>query len=319
MGTVRAAGIDCGTNSIRLLVADVDLATGEVRDVTRLLRLVRLGQGVDATGRLAPEALARTFAAVREYGGICRDLGVGPVRMVTTSATRDASNAGEFTDGVRAILGIDPEVVTGAEEAALSFSGAVGGAYGEAPYLVVDLGGGSTELVVGTDRVEAAHSMDVGCVRLTERRLRSDPPTAAELAAATADVDAALDMAATEVDLSRTGTVVGVAGTVTSVTAFALGLRVYDPARVDGTVLSPRRVMAACEALWSMSRAERLALGFLERRRADVIGAGAVVWSRVIRRVDDAVASTGRRLTSIITSEHDILDGVTLSAVRRKG
>lgn len=314
---MRAAGIDCGTNSIRLVVADIDPTTGQVHDVVRLLRIVRLGEGVDATGRLAPEALARTFAAVRDYGAVCRDLGVGPIRMVATSATRDASNAREFTAGVRAILGVEAEVVTGVEEAALSFSGAVGGVRGEAPYLVVDLGGGSTELVLGIDRVDAAYSMDVGCVRLTERHLRSDPPTPAELAAAAADVDAALDAAAAHVDLARPRTVIGVAGTVTSVTAFVLGLRVYDPARIDGTVLTPSQVMAACEALWSMSRAERVGLGFLEPRRADVIGAGALVWSRVIRRVDDAVASTGRRLTSVVTSEHDILDGVALSAARR--
>jgi exopolyphosphatase/guanosine-5'-triphosphate,3'-diphosphate pyrophosphatase len=317
MTGLRVAGIDCGTNSIRLLIADIDPAAGLVRDVVRRMRIVRLGQGVDATGRLADEALARTFAAVDEYGAECREAGVVGLRMVATSATRDAANAAEFVAGVEAILGAPPEVVDGLAEAALSFAGALVTARGTPPYLVVDLGGGSTELVLGCTAPQAAHSMDVGCVRITERHLHSDPPTAAELAAAASDIDAALDRAAATVDLARVGTLVGVAGTVTTVTAYALGLTRYDPAKIDGTTLSVPQVLAACRALWSTSRAERRALGFLEPGRVDVIGAGALVWSRVIRRVSDAVASAGGSLTSVLTSEHDILDGVALSTARR--
>jgi exopolyphosphatase/guanosine-5'-triphosphate,3'-diphosphate pyrophosphatase len=314
----RVAGIDCGTNSIRLLIADFDPVRGELGDVERRMRIVRLGEGVDATGRLSADALARTFVAVREFGAACRDRGVQAVRMVATSATRDAANAEEFTEGVQRELGVWPEVVDGLQEAALSFAGALRTVRGEPPYLVVDIGGGSTEVVLGHGRPDCAHSMDVGCVRLTERHLLGDPPTPAELAAAVVDVDAALGSAAEVVDFARTGTLVGVAGTITSVTAHALGLGVYDPARVDGTVLPVPEVLAACRSLWSKSRMERMELGFLEPGRADVIGGGAVVWSRVIARVRDAVAErTGSPLVSVLTSEHDILDGVTLSAGQR--
>ncbi len=310
----RVAAIDCGTNSIRLLVADVDPAAGGLTDVDRRMEIVRLGQGVDRTGRLAPEALARTLDATRRYAKVCADLGVERIRFVATSATRDAENRAEFVDGVRAILGVHPEVVDGREEARLSFRGATGTLTGHPePFLVVDLGGGSTELVFGGSEPEAVQSMDVGCVRMTERHLHDDPPTADQVAVAAADVDAALDLAAAEVPLGRTGTLVGLAGSVTTVTAHALGLERYDPARIDGTLLPVEQVLASCAAIVAAPRAEREAMGFMHPGRVDVIAAGALVWSRVVSRVRAEVAAAGGALDATVTSEHDILDGIAWS------
>ena len=315
----RVAAIDCGTNSIRLLVADVDPDAGTLVDLDRRMEVVRLGQGVDRTGRIAPEALARTLDAARRYNDICTDLGVEAIRFVATSASRDAENRADFVDGVRAALGVEPEVVAGHEEAELSFRGATGvlGSSHPRPFLVVDLGGGSTELVLGTTAPEAAFSMDVGCVRMTERHLLTDPPTAAEIAAAHADVAAALDTASAVVPLGRTVTLVGLAGTVTTVTAHALALSAYDPDAIDGSVLSVDVVLAACDDLLAMSRDERAALGFMHTGRVDVIGAGALVWADVVRRVRDEVAAAGGRLTEVVTSEHDILDGIAWSIATR--
>jgi exopolyphosphatase / guanosine-5'-triphosphate,3'-diphosphate pyrophosphatase len=316
-GSVRVAAIDCGTNSIRLLVADVDPATGTLVDLDRRMEVVRLGQGVDRTGRLAPEALARTLDATARYAEVCRELGVQRTRFVATSASRDAENRQDFVDGVVAALGVEPEVVSGDEEAALSFRGATSVLGGEhpAPYLVVDLGGGSTELVLGTEAPEVARSTDVGCVRMTERHLVSDPPTAEEIAAARADVRAALDDAARTVPLGRAGTLVGLAGSVTTVTAHVLGLERYDRDRIDGAVLSVEDTLAACEDLLARTREERAALGFMHPGRVDVIGAGALVWSEVVARVRDEVAASGGALTDVVTSEHDILDGIAWSLV----
>ncbi|RZS61832.1 Ppx/GppA phosphatase [Xylanimonas ulmi] len=310
----RVAAVDCGTNSLRLLVADVG-ADGSLSEVARRTTIVRLGQGVDRTGELAPDALERTFAVTREYARVLSDAGAQAVRFVATSATRDARNREAFFAGIREAIGVEAEVVSGDEEAQLSFTGATGAVSvaHPGPYLVVDLGGGSTELVLGDAAPEAALSMDVGSVRLTERHLHSDPPTAAEVAAARADVRAALDAAAAVVPLGRTTTLVGLAGSVTSITAYALGLRAYDRDAVDGTVLAVDEVLAACDRLLAMTRAERLALGFLQPGRADVIGAGAVIWAEVIGRVRDAVAAGGGELTHVVTSEHDILDGIALS------
>jgi len=312
----RVAGIDCGTNSIRLLVADVDPATGALADVERTMEVVRLGQGVDRTGRLAPEALERALAATRRYAARCAELGVEAIRFVATSATRDAENRREFVDGVRTAIGVEPEVIEGAEEARLSFRGATGvlGSRHPGPLLVVDLGGGSTELVLGTDAPIAAYSMDVGCVRMTERHLHSDPPTTSEIAAAAADVRAALDAASAMVPLERTVTLVGLSGTVTTVTAHALGLPRYDPHVIDGTVLPVEVVLAAADDLLHRTHAQRAALGFMHPGRVDVIGAGALVWAEVVRRVQRDVAGAGRLLGPVVTSEHDILDGIALSA-----
>ncbi|MFD2793371.1 exopolyphosphatase [Promicromonospora vindobonensis] len=314
MTSSRVAAIDCGTNSIRLLVADVD-AAGNLTELDRRMEVVRLGQGVDRTGELAPEALGRTLAVTREYAAAIKASGAQQVRFVATSATRDARNRGEFFDGVRTALGVDVEVITGSEEAQLSFRGATG-AVAEAhagPFLVVDLGGGSTELVLGTGSVDASVSMDVGSVRMTERHLHSDPPSAAEIAAARRDVRAHLDDAARVVPLAKTATLVGLAGSITTVTAHALGLTEYRRERVNQAELPVPAVLASCEALLTASRAERTSMGFLHPGRVDVIAAGALVWSEVITRVAADVAAEGGSLTSVVTSEHDILDGIALS------
>ena len=315
----RVAAVDCGTNSIRLLIADIETdgeksgATPKLTDVVREMRVVRLGQDVDATGELAQEALDRTFAATRDYAALIREHGAEKVRFVATSATRDASNRQVFVDGIRELLGVEPEVITGDEEAALSFAGAssVLPSRGEDPVLVVDLGGGSTEFVLGNaNGVMAARSVDVGCVRMTERHLRSDPPTAEEIAAAEADVDAAISEAARTVPLDRAAVVVGVAGSVTTITAHALRLPEYSPAAIHGTELGLEDARKACTELLQMSRADRAALPYMHPGRVDVIGAGGLVWRRVLARLAEA---TDGRITTAVTSEHDILDGIALS------
>ncbi len=310
----RVAAIDCGTNSIRLLIADVDPATGTLVDLDRRMEVVRLGAGVDRTGEIAPEAMQRTLEATDRYANLCRAAGVGAVRFVATSASRDARNRDEFVTGVRRILGVEPEVIAGSAEAALSFAGATSGLSAEhqPPFLVVDLGGGSTEIVLGERSVEAALSVDIGCVRLTERHLDSDPPTATELAAATADVDTALDLVAAQVPLARARTLVGVAGTVTTITAHALGLPAYDPVALHGSTMDVGRVLAACDDLIAMPTAARAALPFMHPGRVDVIGAGALIWRRVVERVAKVAP-----VTDVVTSEHDILDGICWSLARQ--
>ncbi|MFT2815735.1 exopolyphosphatase [Leifsonia sp. A12D58] len=318
----RVAAIDCGTNSLRLLIADVsadvDGGSGSVTlvDVVRTLEVVRLGEGVDRTGRFADDALQRTLTVTRRYAELCREHGVERIRFVATSATRDASNRDDFTDAVQSILGVPAEVIAGTEEAALSFRGALT-ALGETDFdgrhLVIDLGGGSTELVLGASIPQAAYSMDVGCVRLTERFVQTDPPADAELAGIRRDVNAALDVASETVDLSLATDVIGVAGTVTTITAHALGLTSYDPYAINGSRLPLSVVLDACESLTRMSRAERAALAFMHPGRVDVIAAGAVIWATILQRVADATAAAGRPLEFVTTSEHDILDGVALS------
>ncbi|MFJ4285854.1 exopolyphosphatase [Paenarthrobacter nicotinovorans] len=311
----RVAAIDCGTNSIRLLIADASAngAPGPLADVVREMRVVRLGQGVDATGELAPEALERTFAAARDYAELINEHGAERVRFAATSATRDARNRDVFVDSIRDLLGVEPEVISGDEEAALSFAGASSAlpAMGEKTVLVVDLGGGSTEFVLGDSAgVIAARSVDIGCVRLTERHLRNDPPTAAQIAAAEADVDAALDLAAETVPLDRATAVVGVAGSITTITAHALGLSEYQPERIHGASLDLATISDACTSLLEMTRAERAALPYMHPGRVDVIGAGALVWRRILARL--AEVSNGSIRTAV-SSEHDILDGIALS------
>ncbi len=309
----RVAAIDCGTNSIRLLVADHDPGSGVLVDVERRMEIVRLGQDVDRTGRLDPRALARTLAVTGEYATACAGHGVQRVRFVATSATRDAANGAEFLDGVRALLGVDAEVVSGTQEAALSFVGATRGLGGTAPVLVVDLGGGSTEVVLGTGsdgRVEASRSVDVGSVRLTERYLAGDPPSQDEVTAARAEVDRMLDLVADDLPLDRARRLVGVAGSVTMVTAHALRLRGYDSARIHASVLPIGQVRAACAELLAMSRDQRSALPYLHPGRVDVIGAGALIWDRVLDRV-----SVVAGIHEVVTSEHDILDGIAWSLV----
>ncbi|MBK4121098.1 Ppx/GppA phosphatase family protein [Kocuria rhizophila] len=316
---MRVAAIDCGTNSIRLLIADArtdESGRTVLRDVVREMRIVRLGQGVDATGWLAEAALKRTFAAADEYAALIEHHGADRVRFVATSATRDAGNRDVFVAGIRSRLGVEPEVVSGDEEAALSFRGALNAAAELDPadrVLVVDLGGGSTEFVLGTPReVIAARSVDVGCVRMTERHLGSNPPTEEQQARVLRDVDEAMDVVARTVPLERTTRLVGVAGTVTTVTAMALGLEHYDPERINGTVVEIPDVTRACRELTAMTREQRAALGFMHEGRVDVIGAGALVWRRVVERVARA---TDGRVRTVTASEHDILDGIGLSLV----
>ncbi len=318
---VRVGAIDCGTNSLRLLIADIDVESGQVTDLCRRMEIVRLGHGVDQTGELAPAALARTLAMSREYADICREYAAEKVRFVATSASRDAGNAGDFMAGVREAFGdldVAPEVVSGAEEARLSFIGATGNLGGsglKGPYLVIDIGGGSTEFVRGTRQVEASKSVDIGCVRMTERHLHSDPPTQEQIAAATADIDAGIDRAIQTVDLQHVKTLVGLAGSITTISAHILRLTQYDPAAIHLSRATPAAIQTACADLLSMTHAERAALGFMHPGRVDVIGAGALVWSRIVARV---VRHTGLgNDLPVITSEHDILDGIALSIVGR--
>jgi exopolyphosphatase / guanosine-5'-triphosphate,3'-diphosphate pyrophosphatase len=310
-GPRRVAAIDCGTNSLRLLVADIDPAKGEFSELCRRMEIVRLGQGVDATKRLAPDALARTFATLDEFRGTIGEFGASAIRMVATSATRDALNASDFASGVRRILGVDPEVITGAEEAHLSFSGATaeftpGSGQPEPPFLVTDIGGGSTEFVLGRSDGLDAKSVDIGCVRLTERHLHDDPPTAVQIAAATADVDAALATVGSAMPLTSAHTLVGLAGSVTTLTAVALELPVYDPQRVHHARIRADRVHEVTVSLLSQRHAERARIAAIHPGRVDVIGAGALI-------LDQIMTTFG--FTEVIASEHDILDGIAWSMV----
>ncbi|WP_298571318.1 Ppx/GppA phosphatase family protein [Streptomyces luteogriseus] len=309
----RVAAVDCGTNSIRLLVADADPATGELVDLDRRMTIVRLGQGVDRTGRLAPEALERTFAACREYAAIIKEHGAERLRFVATSASRDAENRDEFVRGVLDILGVEPEVISGDQEAAFSFTGATkelaGGDHLPKPYLVVDIGGGSTEFVVGDDRVGAARSVDIGCVRLTERHLVrdgvvSDPPTEAQIAAMRADIEAALDLAEQTVPLREARTLVGLAGSVTTVSAIAQELPEYDSEAIHHSRVSHERVREITEWLLRSTHAERAAVPSMHPGRVDVIGAGALVLLSIMERIG---------AQEVVVSEHDILDGIAWS------
>ncbi|MFD9242513.1 exopolyphosphatase [Streptomyces sp. NPDC059556] len=300
----RVAGIDCGTNSIRLLVADVHPETGDLIELDRRMTIVRLGQGVDQTGRLAPEALERTFAACRAYAEVIKDLGAEKLRFVATSASRDAENRADFVNGVVEILGVEPEVITGDQEAAFSFTGATGELHGDDRRLVVDIGGGSTEFVVGNRHVEAARSVDIGCVRLTERHVRHDPPTAEEADAIRADVRAALDLAAGTVPIDTAETLVGLAGSVTTVAAIALGLPEYDSEKIHHARISAAQVAEVTDRLLASTHAERAAIPVIHPGRVDVIIAGAIVLREIVERVG---------APEVVVSEHDILDGIALS------
>ena len=328
----RVAAIDCGTNTIRLLIAEADrdqMGRPRLQVLRRRNEIVRLGQGVDRTGVLDPEALERTLTVVAAYAADCAELGVAPGeaarRFVATSATRDARNREDFVAGVRRLLGIAPEVVSGQEEARLSFSGSLlgaregagGGAQGEraqAPRLIVDLGGGSTELVLGVDAPSAAISLDTGSVRITERFLTGGVTAEAE-AAARAEVRGLLGGAERVVDLSAPGQLVGLAGTITTVTAHALGLQAFDPQALGGAELSPQVVLASCEAIAHSTAEQRASWGYLAPGRRDVIAAGALVWSEVVSRVVERTTAAGRPLERVITSLYDILDGIALSLV----
>jgi exopolyphosphatase/guanosine-5'-triphosphate,3'-diphosphate pyrophosphatase len=333
----RVAAVDCGTNSIRLLIAETvdgtdpppaaDRRQGDgqgrggparpgrsaprLRDLTRRMEIVRLGAGVDRTGELACDALERTFTALRDYAKDIDRLDVARVRMVATSATRDARNRDLLVAGVRSILGVDPEVITGEEEAALSYAGATRELRGyPEPLLVADIGGGSTELIVGAaDTVHAARSVNVGCVRLAERHLHDDPPTADQLAAVAADAHAAFDLAERTVPIRSAATLVGVAGTVTTVAALAAGLPGYDADRIHLSVTSAPDVAAVAGRLAAMSHAQRAALPVMHPGRVDVIVAGALVLRTLVERAG---------VSAVVASERDILDGIAFSLLGYK-
>lgn len=303
----RVAAFDCGTNSIRLLIADLDAASGKAVELVREMRIVRLGQGVDRTGRISEESMERAFVALDEYAALLAEHEPEVVRFCATSAARDAENADVFSAAVLSRIGVEVEVIAGDVEARASYDGATRAlSSGEAPFLVLDIGGGSTELVLGTADgvVTVAHSLDIGSVRLTERHLRSDPPTAAEVAAARADIDAALD--GCRVDPALAATVVGVAGTVTTVAAGVLGLPAYDRAQVHLAVLDRGAVEATIAELVAMTVSERRALGYMHPGRADVIGAGSLILERILARTEVA---------ALTVSESDILDGIAWSCV----
>lgn len=297
----RIAAIDCGTNSIKILIGDYP----EI--LVRESRMVRLGQGVDTTGVLDDEALARTFVAIDEYAALVEQHSVTRLRFCATSATRDARNAQVFTDGVRARLGVEPEVLSGDQEADLVFEGAVGHLRGPVaePVLVVDIGGGSTELVLGRDRPEASVSLDIGAVRLHERHLADDPPTAAQVSACIADVDRQLD--GCPVPLPDAAAVIGTSGTIKTLAAGMLDLPAYDRDAVDGVELGVPETAAYVERLLAMTVSERRAIPSMHPGRADVIGAGALIWSRVLGR-------TG--VATYVVSEADILYGIAASLVQ---
>lgn len=333
------AAIDCGTNSLRLLVARpvADPDTGaKLVELHREMQVVRLGEGVDQSGEFAPQALERTFATCRDYAEVIEHHRAETVRFVATSASRDVSNRDAFIAGVRQALNVTPEVVSGAEEAHLTFSGALS-ALDDAQLqaiaverenpdqsvrvMVVDLGGGSTECVVGEVGFASGHreitlvgsvSENIGCVRFTERYLRSDPPTAEEIAVADCELNEVFTRVHEELDFSTIDAVIGVAGTVTTLTAAALGLKEYDADAIHGAQLDRETLKATAATLLHSTRAERANLGFMHPGRADVIGAGALIWSTLLQIVHDA---TGGELAAIITSEHDILDGIALSLI----
>lgn len=301
---MRVGAIDCGTNSIRLLIADIE--NGQLTDVVRQMIIVRLGEGVDKTGEFSPAALERTFAAVDEYAELIELHKPQRLRFVATSASRDVSNRDVFVAGIKARLGIEPSVISGDEEARLSFLGATADLVNDAtppaiPYLVVDIGGGSTEFVLGADKPVQALSTNVGCVRMTERHLVGDPPTAEQIAAATNDIDAAIEQAAKVVDLASAKSLIGLAGSVTTVAALALGLKAYKSEVIHGSRITAAQVHKVATELLAMPRAQRAELGPMHPGRIDVIGGGALVLDRIMQK-------TG--INEVVVSERDILDGI---------
>ncbi|GAA2251432.1 Ppx/GppA phosphatase family protein [Actinomadura sp. NPDC048955] len=313
----RVAAIDCGTNSVRLLIADITAGGGDgegggtLTDVERRMEIVRLGEGVDQTGRLSPAALERTFTAMRGYAELIERHGDGhgPVktRVVATSATRDAANRADFVSGVVDIFGVVPEVISGDEEAGLSFTGAtreLAKLRPARPYLVVDIGGGSTEIVLGSSSADAARSIDIGCVRMTERHLRDDPPSPEQISNAAADIDTALATVREAVPVDEARTLVGLAGSVTTVAGIALDLPRYEPDRIHLARITAGQVHEVTRRLLHATRAERAEFGVMHPGRVDVIGAGALILDRIMREYG---------FGAVVVSEHDILDGIAWS------
>ncbi|MEV4005799.1 Ppx/GppA phosphatase family protein [Actinomadura sp. NPDC049753] len=315
----RVAAIDCGTNSVRLLIADIEAGGGDgeagatLTDVERRMEIVRLGEGVDQTGRLSPAALERTFTAMRGYAELIERHGDGhgPVktRVVATSATRDAANRADFVSGVVDIFGVVPEVISGDEEAALSFTGAtreLAKLRPARPYLVVDIGGGSTEIVLGSSSADAARSIDIGCVRMTERHLKDDPPSPEQISNAAADIDTALAAVRETVPVDEARTLVGLAGSVTTVAGIALDLPRYEADRIHLARITAGQVHEVTRRLLHATRAERAEFGVMHPGRVDVIGAGALILDRIMREYG---------FGAVVVSEHDILDGIAWSLV----
>jgi len=302
---MRVAAIDCGTNSIRLLIADIEGTN--FREVTRLMEVVRLGQGVDKTGQFHPDAIARTLAAVDIYAAEIAKRGVEKIRFCATSATRDATNRDFFIEGVFERLGIRPEVISGDEEARLSFMGATKDLpAADGPFLVVDIGGGSTEFVFGTETVEAAKSVNIGCVRMSERHFTGDLPDPGQVAAATEDIDEAIAQAAKLVPITKAKTLIAVAGTATTVAAAALDLAEYDRYAIHLSHIPAEKVHQVSQTLIKMARTQRESLGYMHPGRVDVISAGSLVLSRIMRATGAA---------EFVASESDILDGMAWSLV----
>ena len=303
---MRVAAIDCGTNSIRLLIADID--GSNFREVVRDMEIVRLGQGVDETGQFHPDAIARTLAAVDKFAAEIAKRGVEKIRFCATSATRDATNRHLFVDGVRERLGIELEVISGDEEAALSFAGAIKDLDpSNGPFLVVDIGGGSTEFVFGTSTVEAARSVNIGCVRMTERHFATDPATSEQIELARTDIQAAIAQAAAVVPITQAKTLVAVAGTATTVAAAALDLPEYDRYAIHLSRISAQQTHDAATMFATSTREQRLALGYMHPGRVDVIAAGSLVLSEIMK-------ATGA--IEFVASESDILDGMAFSLAR---
>ena len=300
---MRVAAIDCGTNSIRLLIADIE--GDNFREVIRTMEIVRLGQGVDETGQFHPDAIARTLAAVDKFALEIAKRGVQKIRFCATSATRDATNRHLFVDGVRERLGIEPEVISGEEEATLSFIGAIQDlSLSDGPFLVVDIGGGSTEFVFGTTHVEFAKSVNIGCVRMTERHFTSDPIQASDIEKARSDIQVAIAIASAVVPITAAKTLIAVAGTATTVAAAALGLSEYDRYAIHLACITTGQVHKASEMFLTTTREQRLSLGYMHPGRVDVIPAGSLVLSEIMK-------VTGA--TGFVASESDILDGIARS------
>jgi exopolyphosphatase/guanosine-5'-triphosphate,3'-diphosphate pyrophosphatase len=299
----NVAAVDIGTNSVRLLITD-----DAGRELERSMRITRLGQGVDVSGELNPEAMARTVAVLETFGARIASLGAERVRAVATSAARDAKNSQLFFDAAARALGSRPEIASGEEEARLSFRGATQElSPNDGPFLVVDIGGGSTEFVLGATEPEALISVQLGCVRMTERYLTSDPPALPELDACFAEVSRELGRVRNVVDVGRARRVIGLAGTVTALSALKLGLEHYDASRTHHSVLTRGDVEASFERLRVANVGARRKL-LAEPARAEVIVGGAAVLLAILREF---------AIDELLVSEHDILDGLT-AALRER-
>ena len=301
----RVAAIDCGTNSIRLLIADI--TNGKFQEELRTMEIVRLGQGVDENKSFHPDAIVRTLTAVKSFRDLIASKGVEKIRFCATSATRDAANRDLFIDGVREILGVQVEVIPGEEEARLSFLGATKELdQNQSPFLVVDIGGGSTEFVLGSEKVDSAKSVNIGCVRMSERHLTSQPPAMDQIARAIVDIDLAITQAASVVPITTAKSLIAVAGTATTVAAAALELSEYDRYAIHLSRISAEKVHKVAQMFQSMSKDEIASLGYMHPGRVDVITAGSLVLSRIM-------AATGA--SEFVASESDILDGIAWSLI----